>query len=77
MYRDDVHSDVMDFSTSSNAMNLENSEGLKRKNDIHIQRKNHGSKNTEKNHYLCTRFDGALNAHPRANMNNMEIHLDQ
>ena len=37
----------MDFSTSSNAMIQNNGKGHMRKNAIHIQTKNCGSKNTE------------------------------
>ena len=43
-----VKSNVIDFCTSSNAMIQNNSEGLMRKNIIHIQRYNCGSINTEK-----------------------------
>ena len=43
----DAKSNVMDFSTNSNAMIQDNSEGPMRKNAIHSQRKNCGSRNTE------------------------------
>ena len=43
-----AQSNIMDFSTSSNAIIQDNSEGLMRKNTaIHIQRKNFGSRNKE------------------------------
>ena len=42
-----AQSNVMDFSTSSNVMIQDNSEGLNEKNGIHMQRKNHRSGNTE------------------------------
>ena len=38
---------VMDSSASSNALIQDNYEGLIEKNDIHIQRKNYRSGNTE------------------------------
>ena len=38
---------IMDFSTSSNAMTQDISEGPMRKKGIHIQRKSCGSRNTE------------------------------
>ena len=42
-----VQSNVMDSSASSNALIQDNSEGLFEKNDIHMQRKNYKSGNTE------------------------------
>ena len=41
-----VQWNIMDFSTSSNAMTQDNAEGLWRKNAIHTQRKNCGSRKT-------------------------------
>ena len=38
---------VIDFSTSNNAMTQDKSEDLRRKNTIHIQRKNCGNINVE------------------------------
>ena len=43
---------VIDFSTCSNAMIQDISEGPMRKNAVHIQRKNCGSKNTEEKQLL-------------------------
>ena len=42
-----VKSNVIDSSASSNAMIQDNCEGLVEKNDIHMQRKNYRSGNTE------------------------------
>ena len=42
-----VKSNGTDFSTSSNAMTQDHPEELRRKNTIHIQRKNDGSRNAE------------------------------
>ena len=47
-----VQSNVMDFSTSCNAMIQDNAEGLMRKNTIHIQRKNCESRNKEEKQLL-------------------------
>ena len=38
---------IMDFSTSSNAMIQNNVEGLMRKKDIHIQKKDYGGRIAE------------------------------
>ena len=49
----------MDFSTSSNATIQNDAEGLMRKKAIHIQRKNCGTRNTQKkNNCLSTWVDG-------------------
>ena len=54
-----VQSNIMDFSTRSNAMIQNNAEGLMRKNAIHIQRKNCGSRNMKKKkNCLIKRVDG-------------------
>ena len=47
-----AQSNVIDFSTSSNAMTQDNAEGFLRKKAIHIQRKNCGSINVEENQLL-------------------------
>ena len=43
---------VMDFSISSSAMTQDNSERLMRKNTIHIQRKNCGTRNAEEKNMI-------------------------
>ena len=45
-----TQSNIMDFSNNSIAMIPDNIEGLMRKNTIHIQRKNCGSRNAEEKH---------------------------
>ena len=56
-----VQSNIMEFSTISNAVIQNNAEGLMRKKAIHIQRKNCGSRNTEEKQLLETHgFMGIL-----------------
>ena len=43
---------VINLSTSSNAMIQDNPDELSTKNAVHIQRKNCGSRNTEINHVI-------------------------
>ena len=43
---------MIDLATNSNAIIQDNSEGSMRKNDVHIQRKNCGSRNTEEEQLL-------------------------
>ena len=47
-----AQSNVMNSSTSSNAMIQDNYERLMEKNDIHMQRKNYRSGNTEEKQLL-------------------------
>ena len=47
-----VKSNVMDSSASSDALIQDNCEGLIEKNDIHMQRKNYRSGNTEEKQLL-------------------------
>ena len=73
----------MDFSTSSNAKIQNNVEGLMRENTIHMQRKNCGCRNVEEKQLLDHMgrwgYDWGcrLKDQSRANINNMEIGLDQ
>ena len=50
---------VIHFPTSSNAMTQYNSEGLMRKNAIHIQGKNCGNRNAEEKHMIDHMGQGA------------------
>ena len=50
----------MDFSTSSNAKIQNNTEGLIEKHDIHMQRENYRSGNTEENNCLNTWDDADM-----------------